>query len=338
MTIRPCILFVSLFGTAVLFAPSPARAQSVPAPVGKQWNPTFAAEFNAGQSDLNGWSYDIGTGQDGWGNFESQSYTNSTSNVSVSGGALHLTAIGTGSGSNTTYTSGRIRTTNLFSQAYGLFEFRAKLPAGQGLWPAIWMMPKDSAYGGWPRSGEIDILENRGQDTGEIQGTLHSGTSPGTVAQLTASYEPPGFDTTQWHTYALQWSAGPSPTQPGTFRWYVDGNLYQTRTGGWVVPAGATNQDAPFDKPFYLIMNLAVGGNYTGGLKPGPGSYDMQVDYARAYQLANVPEPAGLAAVSLLAFSLIPRRRRGPRQSLGRTETSPVRRRPPCYGGHHVQR
>src|SRR5689334_9514482 len=113
---------------AILLACAAASAQLVPAPAGKQWAPTFATEFNTGQSDLTGWTYDIGNGTDGWGNQEVQSYSNSTNNVSVSGGSLHLTAIGTQSGSNTSYTSGRIRTTNLFSQAYGLFEIRAKLP------------------------------------------------------------------------------------------------------------------------------------------------------------------------------------------------------------------
>lgn len=285
------VIFVLMVTAAV------ARAQTIPPGQGKQWVPTFADEFNVGQSDLAGWTYDLGNGQDGWGNQEVENYTSSTNNVSVSNGVLHITAIGTGS-SNTTYTSGRIRTTNLFSQAYGLFEFSAKLPAGQGLWPAIWMMPKDSAYGSWPKSGEIDVMESRGQDTTEVQGTLHSGTSPQTQATLTGTYGPQGFDATQFHTYSLKWTPGASPSQPANFQWFVDGTLYQNHTGGWVVPSGATNQDAPFDRSFYLILNLAVGGNYVDGLTPGPGSYDMQVDYARAYQLQSVPEPSGAAAAA----------------------------------------
>lgn len=305
----PDSTILALTVVAALLAAPVAIGQTIPAGAGMQWTPTWASEFNTGQSDLAGWTYDLGNGNEGWGNWEVQNYTNQPANVSVSGGALRITAIGTQSGGNTTYTSGRIRTTNVFSQAYGLFEFRAKLPAGQGLWPAIWMMPKDNAYGGWPRSGEIDILENRGQDTGSVQGTLHSGTSPQTRAMLTAEYSPPGFDTTEWHTYSLAWTRGATPSEPATFRWYVDGVLYQTRTGGWVVPAGATSVDAPFDKPFYLIMNLAVGGNYTGHLTPGPGSYTMEIDYARAYELTHAPEPSGLAVAGVAAAALLSRRR-----------------------------
>ena len=293
-----------------IIIPAHANAQTVPAPAGKQWNSTWSDEFNAGSSDLTGWTYDIGTGQNGWGNGESQSYTNSTNNVSVSGGALRITAIGTTNGSTTSYTSGRIRTTNIFSQKNGLFEFRAKLPAGQGLWPAIWMMPTTSAYGGWPRSGEIDIMEARGQNTGAVVGAVHSGSSPQTQWTMDATYSPAGFDITQFHTYSLQWTAGPSASQPGSLQWYVDGNLFQTRTGGWVVPAGATNADAPFDQPFYLILNLAVGGHFTEFKTPGAGSYEMQIDYARAYQLANVPEPASLAIFALASAAVLGRRPR----------------------------
>ena len=158
-------LFVG--GTALL--PSLAWAAAVPG----AWTQTWSNEFNAGSSDLGGFTYETGGG--GWGNNENEVYTSNASNVSVGGGSLHITAVASGTGKNQTYTSGRITTTNSFSQAYGLFEFRAKMPAGQGLWPAIWMMPKGSAYGVWPNSGEIDVLETRGQDTALVQGSLHSG-------------------------------------------------------------------------------------------------------------------------------------------------------------------
>src|SRR6185312_4325684 len=128
-------------------------------------------------TDLNGFSYD--TGANGWGNNELENYTTSSQNVSVSSGALHIDAIASGTAGHQSYTSARIKTPALFAQAYGLIEFRAKFPSGTGLWPALWMMPRDSAYGGWPTSGEIDVFESRGDNMGLVQGSNHSGTSPG---------------------------------------------------------------------------------------------------------------------------------------------------------------
>jgi beta-glucanase (GH16 family) len=206
-----------LFATVAALAiggSSSVRAQLVPAGAGKQWSNTWSDEFNNGAADLTGWSYDVGGG--GWGNNEREVYTapagspapqnnpfglpgqqttpavgTNSNNVFVNTdatglGALTLRAIGTGT--NTTYTSGRIKTgpsTNLFSQTAGLFEFRAKMPAGNGLWPALWLMPKNMEYGGWPTSGEIDVMEGKGQDTGWASSAFHSGTSPGTLNTLT---------------------------------------------------------------------------------------------------------------------------------------------------------
>ena len=133
---------------------------AVAAPSGLQWTSTFSDNFSSASS-LNGWTYDLGN-NNGWGNGESETYTNSSSNVNVSGGNLNIQAIGTATSSGTYYTSGRITTQNLFSQTYGLFQFSAELPAGAGLWPAIWMMPTNSVYGSWPQSGEIDVLESKG--------------------------------------------------------------------------------------------------------------------------------------------------------------------------------
>lgn len=302
---------------ALLTAACGAAAQSVPAGQGRIWNSTFAREFDAGASDLSGFTYDVGGG--GWGNSELQVYTApvgappatpnpsglgsqtttpvgiNSNNVFVSGGNLNISAIATGSGGGQSYTSGRLKTTNLFSQAYGLFEFRARLPAGQGLWPAVWMMSKDEAYGGWPTSGEIDLLESKGQETGLVQGTLHSGASWASHVVQTRTFQqsglrPPGFSTTDWHTYSLQWNAG-SPNVPATFKWYVDGVNYYTQQGGWHIPAGvpSTNDDAPFDKAFYFLLNVAVGGNYVGAPNLAAGTYTMQIDFLRAYAIALRP-------------------------------------------------
>jgi beta-glucanase (GH16 family) len=283
-----------LIAALSLACASIASGQSIPTTTGQQWVSTWSDEFNNGNADLTGWSYDLGGG--GWGNNEKEVYTNSTQNVSVSTtagvGALHIDAIATGTGANQTYTSGRIKTQNLFSQAYGLFEFRAKLPSGTGLWPALWMMPKDSAYGGWPTSGEIDVLESRGDMMGLVQGTHHSGTDPGHLNSQTRKFsdtglEPPGFTTADWHTYDLAWIPG-STNKAGSLKWYVDGVLYSTKSGDWTIPSSgvpAGDKDAPFGKPFYVIINLAVGGNYVGNaVNLAPGTYGMQVDYVRAYR------------------------------------------------------
>jgi beta-glucanase (GH16 family) len=295
--VKPHSRRTAILAAATIGAASVSFAQSIPPTAGQLWVKTWGDEFNAGSSDLNGFNYDtVDTVGGGWGNGEKQTYTNSTQNVSVSTdgstgiGALHIDAIATGTGAGETYTSGRIKTNTLFSQAYGLFEFRAKFPAGTGLWPALWMMPRDSAYGGWPNSGEIDVFESKGQDSTLVQGSHHSGTSSNALDTQTLTYsqsgkEPAGFSTGDWHTYDLQWIPG-SVNHPGSLNWYVDGIKYETQSGNWVIPAGAPagDKDAPFDKPFYILMNLAVGGNYVGNPSLAPGTYDMQVDYVRAYQ------------------------------------------------------
>lgn len=299
----PCAFAASAF----VLTSCLASAQLVPG----AWSQTWGDEFNHGAGDLNHWSYDTGNGGPslpGWGNNELENYTTSTDNVSVSGGSLHIDAIANSDG---TYTSGRIKTDKVFSQAYGLFEFRAKLPAGQGLWPAVWMLPEDSAYGGWPTSGEIDILESRGQEPGLVQGTLHSGPiwyqdHVQTQTYAGSGLEPQGFSSQDWHTYDLQWSRGVGGAQ-GSFTWYVDGQAYSTVHGGWYTPNGA-GPDAPFDKPFYFLINMAVGGNYVGAPNLSPGSYDMQVDYVRAYQAA--PEPTSLTALLVGSAVCWYRRRR----------------------------
>lgn len=287
-------------------------AQTVPG----SWTQTYGNEFNSGASDLNGWAYDLGNGGPslpGWGNNELQNYTSDAQNVNVTGGNLNITAIATTTAGKQTYTSARIKSAPVFSQTGGLFEFRAKLPAGRGLWPAVWMLPLDNAYGGWPTSGEIDILESRGQEPQLVQGTLHSGPIWWNDWVQTRTFADSGlmpttFSNQDWHTYSLNWVRG-TATTPGTFTWYVDGVAYSSFTGGWYSPPGA-GADAPFDKPFYFLINMAVGGNYVGAPSIADGSYTMQLDYLRAYQAAPVPEPGTLALYTLGAGYLARRRRK----------------------------
>jgi beta-glucanase (GH16 family) len=255
----------------------------------------------------------------GWGNGESEVYTNSSQNVSVSGGNLNIDAIATGTGKNETYTSGRIKTVNSFSQTYGLFQFSAALPAGTGLWPAVWMLaanaPSSSepTYGAWPTSGEIDIVESTGQNTQLVQGSLHSGPNTGTDDTLTQTYagsgvEPAGFSTTAFHTYDLLWQLLPdnqvSGGQQAELSWYVDGKLYETQEGGWYVPPGAP-PEAPFNQPFYLILDLAVGGTYGGTPNLADGTYGMEVQYLEAFQATAVPEPATAAAMGMFLAGFV---------------------------------
>lgn len=308
--LTPTLLVLAAISASVsTAAASTIAAPAVAAPSGLQWSSTFGDNFS-GSSPLAGWHYDLGN-NNGWGNGESEIYTSSSNNVYVSGGNLNIQAIGTATGSGTTYTSGRITTQSLFSQTYGLFQFSAQLPAGNGLWPAVWMMPTNSVYGGWPQSGEIDAMESTGSSTNQVQGSLHSGPNSNSNNTQTRVYTLPNSgSTTSWHTYDLQWepvSNGSGGTQV-QFNWYVDGNLYETQTGGWTVPSTAPVGDtnAPFDQRFYIIMNLAVGGSYTNYQTPGVGTYDMKVGYVSAYQATlPTPEPRLLGFMTLAAALLL---------------------------------
>ena len=153
------------------------------------------------------------------------------------------------------------------------------------------MMPQDSTYGGWPTSGEIDVFEGKGQDTGWASSpctrVLRGIRTTCRRHVRQSGLRPPGFTTTDWHTYDLKWEDGPG-NAAGTMTFYIDGVAYHTRTGGWTTPAGQP-ASAPFDQPFFIIMNLAVSGNFVGGAEPGAGTYDMQVDYVRTYASSLAP-------------------------------------------------
>lgn len=251
-------------------------------------------EFDGGAVEPSRWTYDLGTGSQhgltGWGNNELQFYTDRVQNASVSGGTLKITARQENYGGQA-YTSARLKTQGRFSQAGGRFEIRAALPTGQGLWPAIWMLPDSNTYGGWAASGEIDIMEARGQQPDRVAGTIHYGGAwPGNTQSGATRILPAGQTIASFHTYAVEWDTTVSPA----IRWYVDDVLYATRTSWW--SAGGA-YPAPFDKPFYLLLNLAVGGNYVGSPNAGttfPAT--MQVDYVRVS--TATPPAITLAAAS----------------------------------------
>ncbi len=226
----------------------------VPAPDG-QWELVWEDNFegDAGQVlDNTRWGYNVGG--TGWGNEQLEHNTDRAINVSMDGqGNLAITARQESFGGNA-YTSARIVTQDLFEQAYGRFEARIKLPSGQGIWPAFWMLGADFPEVGWPECGEIDILELRGQEPDRVHGSVHgpgySGGSP-----ISATYTLPNgqrFDE-DFHTFAVEWD-------PGRIAWYVDDILYQVITES-SVPAGGR---WVFDHPFFVILNVAVGGNYVG--------------------------------------------------------------------------
>jgi beta-glucanase (GH16 family)/GH18 family chitinase len=242
----------------------------------------WSDEFNAAAGtpiDATKWKHDVGGS--GWGNNQLEYDTSRTSNSSHDGNgnlaivARRETFTGT-DGVTRDYTSARINTAGKLEHAYGRFEARLKLPVGQGIWPAFWMLGNDIGTVNWPTCGEIDIMENVGNAPGVNHGSLHgpgySGATP-----MTGSYTLPGGArfTDAFHTFAIEW-------EPTAIRWYVDGNLYQTRTPA-SLPAGTR---WVFDHPFFIILNVAVGGNWPG---PPDGStvfpQTMLVDYVRVYQL-----------------------------------------------------
>ena len=231
-------------------------------------------EFNVdGAPDSALWNYDIGKGpgNDGWGNNELQYYTDRPENIVIEDGMLKITAIQE-SYEGSAYTSSRITTKGKYEQKYGRFEARMKLPWGQGMWPAFWMLGSNIDEVSWPNCGEIDIMENRGQEPTIISGALHG---PGHSG---SNFIGKNYDLvndrvdTNFHIYGIEWGEG-------YVNFYVDDVLYNQITpadvpGEWV-----------FDQPFYIIMNVAVGGNFVGS--PNADTVfpqTMLIDYVRVYQ------------------------------------------------------
>ncbi|MBP8793530.1 MAG: glycoside hydrolase family 16 protein [Lutibacter sp.] len=234
-------------------------------------NVVMADEFNTnGKINSAIWDYEIGTGVNGWGNNELQYYTDRTENISVQNGILIITARKEAY-NGASYTSGRIVTKG--EQAYGRFEARIRVPYGQGIWPAFWLLGANCGPAVvWPQCGEIDIMEYRGQEPTTVHGTVHGNGYSGDNA-ITKSYslENDRFDT-NFHVFGIEWA-------PGYINYYVDDVLYNQITpadvpGEWV-----------FDHPFKIIINLAVGGSFVGS----PNSetvfpQTMLVDYVRIYE------------------------------------------------------
>lgn len=286
------------------------------------WQMVWSDEFDGTSIDTNKWNFELNCA--GGGNNEKQCYTDSEQNAFIKDGVLNIVALPADEGAEKPYTSARLNTRYNADFTYGRFEMRAKLPSGQGSWPAFWMMPTDEEYGTWPRSGEIDILEavnlktvaEDGTVEANIHGTLHYGREwPNNSNSGKAYTFPEGMNPADdFHTYAIEW-------QEGEIRWYVDGYLYATQRRsevrynskdeavglkhkGWFAEyfeqgSGelTTHWDtAPFDKDFYLILNNAVGGDWpenVNNLGVDAAAFaegqSFEIDYVRVYECASNP-------------------------------------------------
>lgn len=239
----------------------------------------WSDEFDgaAGESpDPTKWTYDLGDGCPalcGWGNNELQTYTDRPENASMDGqGHLVLTARRqTVDGRD--YTSARIRTEGLFTQQYGRFEARMKLPRGQGLWPAFWMLGDDLRSAGWPHAGEVDIMEYRGQETDVVHGTVHGpGYSGGSSIGERYVLANADFDA-DFHVFAIEWT-------DSRITWFVDDQPYFR-----VRPQDLGGREWVFDHPFFLVMNVAVGGNFVGPVGANTSfPQSMTIDWVRVYR------------------------------------------------------
>jgi beta-glucanase (GH16 family) len=277
--------FVTFAVIAGAVFPSPAQAT---------FSLVWSDEFNGSSLDTNNWNIDIGDGCPslcGWGNNELQYYR--AENIAVSGGNLVITSLAEPFGGRG-YTSGKVTTKNKQTFLYGRIEMRAKIPTGGGIWPAFWMMPQDDVYGGWAASGEIDIMESANETT-SIGGTLHFGGSWPNNTSSGGSYSLGGTNfADDFHIYTVEW-------EPDEIRWYVDGVLYSTKTSAqWYTDAAPGNPRAPFDQAFYIILNTAVGGNYTGCTTSSciTASFPQQylIDYVRVYE--DIPNAAPTVSIT----------------------------------------
>ena len=226
-------------------------------------------DFNTdGAPDSSKWTYDLGTtdifGNTGWGNQEAQSYTDNAENVIVEGGSLKITAKKEGND----YTSARIKTQGLYDFTYGRVEVRAKLPSAQGTWPAIWMLGSNHPTAGWPYSGEVDIMEQRGDDKERVLGTSHwyntAGSNNASYGESTTVENP----STEFHLYTVEWTEG-------AVKIFLDDVKYYELTN---------SADLPFNADFYLILNVAMGGTLGGDIDPSFTQDTMEIDYIKVFQ------------------------------------------------------
>jgi len=230
----------------------------------------WSDEFDHGNApDTTIWNYELGDGCPklcGWGNNEEEFYTRSKENIRIENGVLVINAIKNGD----QWTSARITTKGKRNFTYGRIEFKAKLARGQGTWAALWMLGESIAKVGWPACGEIDILEHVGRNPGVVQSAMHTPSKYGETTNK-GDTQIEAFDT-EFHIYAADWTKE-------KIEFSVDGKSYYTYQ-----PETHSAETWPFDAPFYIIMNVAMGGGFGGPIDPDLTSARMEVDYVRVYQ------------------------------------------------------
>lgn len=239
------------------------------------WKLVWSDEFDhEGMPDTTKWNYDTRGNEYGWGNNEKQWYpVADPDNAYIRDGILTITAIKEPTFGKD-YSSARLTTKGKGDWKYCKVEVRAKVPSGLGTWPAIWMLPTENTYGGWPKSGEIDIMEHVGFNPDTVFSTVHTAAFNHTIGTQVGKKTGLPTATTEYHVYTTEWNEN-------EIKSYVDGEHYFTFTNN-----GEGFEAWPFDQPFHLILNLAIGGGLGGkkGIDDSKFPHEFQIDYVRVYQ------------------------------------------------------
>ena len=235
-------------------------------------------EFSEPEINSDKWNFEIGTGNWGWGNNEAQYYTSDSENAYIDDGKLVIQAVNENFG-GMNYTSARMTTKNKGDWKYGKLEIRAKLPSGTGTWPAIWMLSTDGVYGGWPESGEIDIMEHVGYNPFHVHGTIHTENNNGMDGTQIGGHIEMNDVFTDFHTYTIEWSEQ-------SIKWYVDDTQFFTYYND-----NQNNFETwPFNQDFHLLINLAIGGTWGGqqGIDDSIFPVKFEIDYVRVYEQVDL--------------------------------------------------
>lgn len=246
---------------------SGSQAQNV-APAKLVWADEFSEN---GFPDPTKWDYDVG--DHGWGNNELQYYSKADlKNARIENGILTIEAK-TDSTHPKGYSSARLVTRGKATWQYGYFEIKAKLPEGVGTWPAIWMLAEENRHGGWPKNGEIDIMEHVGFDPGKVHGTVHTEAFNHSIGTQKGGFKMVENFQSEYHIYAIDWTEE-------KIDFYIDGEKYFSFAN-----TGGDYKEWPFNQPFHMILNIAVGGNWGGqkGVDENIWPQKMEVDYVRVY-------------------------------------------------------